>query len=54
MLLDDYWQRMNLKVPIYFSAGKTSLLVPYNITCLLTIGCKGNIFWSYKVNCDWV
>lgn len=21
MLLDDYWERMNLKVPIYFSAG---------------------------------
>ncbi|KAL3655340.1 Cleavage and polyadenylation specificity factor subunit 3-II [Castilleja foliolosa] len=23
MLLDDYWERMNLKVPIYFSAGLT-------------------------------
>lgn len=22
ILLDDYWERMNLKVPIYFSAGK--------------------------------
>jgi hypothetical protein len=21
MLLDDYWERMNLKVPIYLSAG---------------------------------
>lgn len=21
MLLDDYWERMNLKIPIYFSAG---------------------------------
>jgi len=21
MLLDDYWERMNLMVPIYFSAG---------------------------------
>lgn len=21
MLLDDYWERMNLEVPIYFSAG---------------------------------
>lgn len=21
MLLDDYWERMDLKVPIYFSAG---------------------------------
>ena len=21
MLLDDYWERMNLTVPIYFSAG---------------------------------
>ncbi|CAL5081354.1 unnamed protein product [Urochloa decumbens] len=23
MLLDDYWERMNLKIPIYFSAGLT-------------------------------
>ncbi|XP_010527804.1 PREDICTED: cleavage and polyadenylation specificity factor subunit 3-II isoform X2 [Tarenaya hassleriana] len=23
MLLDDYWERMNIKVPIYFSAGLT-------------------------------
>ncbi|KAI4367936.1 hypothetical protein MLD38_016558 [Melastoma candidum] len=23
MLLDDYWERMNLKVPVYFSAGLT-------------------------------
>jgi len=23
MLLDDYWERMNLTVPIYFSAGLT-------------------------------
>jgi integrator complex subunit 11 len=22
-LLDDYWERLNIKVPIYFSAGKT-------------------------------
>lgn len=21
MLLDDYWERMNIKVPIYFSSG---------------------------------
>lgn len=26
MLLDDYWERMNLKVPIYFSAGMPMLL----------------------------
>ncbi|KAL8127788.1 hypothetical protein AgCh_014641 [Apium graveolens] len=24
LLLDDYWERMSLKVPIYFSAGLTS------------------------------
>uniref|UniRef100_A0A6N2M3K6 Metallo-beta-lactamase domain-containing protein n=1 Tax=Salix viminalis TaxID=40686 RepID=A0A6N2M3K6_SALVM len=26
ILLDDYWERMNLKVPIYFSAGMIQLL----------------------------
>jgi integrator complex subunit 11 len=26
MLLDDYWERMDLKVPIYFSAGMCGFL----------------------------
>jgi hypothetical protein len=28
MLLDDYWERMNLKVPIYLSAGMC-VFVPF-------------------------
>ena len=27
MLLDDYWERMNLTIPIYFSAGMWFLQV---------------------------
>lgn len=30
MLLDDYWERTNLKVPIYFSAGIPSLPVSFH------------------------
>lgn len=52
MLLDDYWGRMNLKVPIYFSAGTPSLLLPFHNIWLLEIGYNGGISWPLTVNCD--
>lgn len=30
ILLEDYWERMNLKVPIYFSTGLQLLLLIHN------------------------
>uniref|UniRef100_A0A804NGW8 Cleavage and polyadenylation specificity factor subunit 3-II n=1 Tax=Zea mays TaxID=4577 RepID=A0A804NGW8_MAIZE len=37
MLLDDYWERMGLKVPIYFSAGMRGLLKVETLYFLLHV-----------------
>jgi len=43
MLLDDYWERMNLTVPIYFSAGICCFLkveVLFFIYCIFLLYVK--------------
>ncbi|XP_062194444.1 cleavage and polyadenylation specificity factor subunit 3-II [Phragmites australis] len=48
ILLDDYWERMNLKIPIYFSAGLT---IQANMYYKMLIGWTSqNIKDSYTVH----